>query len=114
MSLEQEIGRLADVLEKIESKMDVESAPKKKKGAKADVVVEPVEETPIEDGITPEDFLKETNKKLLAITNPAVRTEKITLIKAMLKKKYKIESIKAVPVESMAECASEIDTIIGV
>jgi len=29
-----------------------------------------------------------------------------------VKKKYKIKSIKAVPAESMTECANEIDAII--
>jgi len=111
MSLEQQIGRLADVLEKIESKLD--GGPKKKKGKKEEVVIKAAEVSiPIEESITPEEFLKTCNRKLLDIADTAVRTKKIAAIQAMLKKKYKIESIKAVPAESMTECANEIDAII--
>ena len=120
MGLEQEIGRLADVLEKIEAKMpggetivnvDIEtpakSAKKKGKAKTADNVVAESE------AITSEEFLKYCNTTLLAIKDVAIRTSKIGKLKEMLKKDYNVVSIKAVPAESAAECKEKFDTIVG-
>jgi len=129
MSLEQEIGRLADVLEKIEAKMGAPlvtvtkdelerenartgtPAPVAKKATGKKAVTEPVVE---EKGMTPEEFLKYCNTSLLAIAAVALRATKIGKIKNMLKKDYNAASIKAVPEESIAECKTKFDTIVGV
>jgi len=118
MSLETEIGRLADVLERIEAKMDgtnqvppsPEPALVKKKTAKKGVKVE---ETAVAEAMTAEKFLQFCNTTLMAITDVAVRAKKIGEIKAMLQKNYNAASIKAVPAESIAECKVKFDTIIG-
>ena len=129
MSLETEIGRLADVLEKIEAKMpgddrivnvdlgEPEKAGKKKKKKATEAVTETVtaggEERTPEEETTPEEFLKYANGELLAMKDVAKRTAVIAKVKNMLKKEYNVTSIKAVPAESIAECKTKFDLLIG-
>ena len=129
MSLEQEIGRLADVLEKIEVKMgaqivnvdmatgtDTTVAPKKaaKKKKAAPKAAEAAQTVEVgEEDMTPEELLKHCSTNLLGITDVDKRAATIAKVKAMLKKDYGVTSIKAVPAESIAECKTAFDLLIG-
>ena len=126
MSMEKELGRIADALERIEGKMfataervDAPKAPAKKKvtpkketgasgadfgegkqagGPEGDQnsVAEPV--------MTPEELLKYANGQILAVADLKKRSKIVQKLKAMFQKNYGVTSVKAIPADKVDEC----------
>ena len=138
MSMETELGRIADALERIEQKMFTGGTPvapeeqaiakpvTKRKSTKAVPVVEEesvlvaevdfgsAEEEETVPSMTPDEFLKYCNGLILGTKDVAKRSKMVAEIKNTLKKDYGVESIKALPADKIGECQVKFDKIMGV
>lgn len=131
MNIEQELGRIADVLERIEAKL---GAPLKMEEPKKTVVkrkstkavktavepeadfgggdaVAPSEQVVVAPSMTPDEFLKECNGKILAVTDTAKRTKLVKKLKAMFQADYGVASVKAIPADKVDECRAKFNKI---
>lgn len=128
MSMENELKRIADCLERIEKNMGVslqvekEEPPvpgvstkksKKKKGAEE----EPVELTMVagedpEKTLTPAGLMSYCNTELTKIKDVPKRTAIIKKVVAMFKEDFGVSSVKETPADKVAEAKAAFDAIV--
>jgi len=134
MSMEKELGRIADALERIETKIGAPlkmenvpaaKAPTKRKSTRVkDVAADasgadfgggaPIAtpaSAPAEPAMTPEELLAYANGEILGVKDTAKRAKIVQKLKAMFVADYGVTSVKAIPADKIDECKDKFAEI---
>ena len=116
MSMEKELARIADALERIEkviggAPQETQEPVKKKtvkKGAKKEEKTEAAGEE-----MCVADLMKYCNGKLADIKSPEERKEKVGAIVAALVEAFGVKNVKSIPEDKTLEAKAIFDEILG-